>query len=862
MKITFDQIINIVNIKQSERKIFLKLFLHSFLIGVANSFFLVETSKVFIFKVSISEIPIAYIISGIIGLLLIYIYKKAQTKIGEIRSYELLIFLFFISSLIIYGGQVYFKDVEVLIKLFAYLGFAMIFAFLNLFNVGFAGVCFSIFNFSQSKRLLGLLGIGEVVASIIGFLVAPLIVRITGNSNLLLLLAMLFSLISIFPIRSIHNEKGDNVDVLASSVSTMKFNISYIVNNPYVLYLSLTTLFSMAALYFVDYSYLISVRSFSSLYGIETTAIVGYLFCFIKTGELIFSLFTYNIISKIGMKQSGLILPNLLLVVSGLCFMSILLFFSNPVFIIVFLFMNKCVERIVRKTISAPARKVMFQINTPEERIFLQNNIDGVMMQVSTIISGLLLLFVCFFYKADNYNGFIQIISVVNFIIFLLFLVFSIMLFKNYQNQIHKFLNSTYSLLTKKEAIFSVSENTKSNEVPVINGINILNELSKEIDFKDKKSLLTLIAYYNPSSTNNLIFSNKNIESEDTLLKVISRLYIENQNYFSRFSIISYIFNLEYEQKFIFFKEVIHITPIKLRIYFLNHFESENKSIPESQLYFLNEQINLTIKEIFWTDSCIDDLKEYNEHELVIRLELHRQELSNMLLSFVELNHDKNSVIIVKNIINKSDLSEEDLFFVCELLDNILLPELKSIVIPVFEPTALSIKKSKLSNNFFFLSMTSIDRITDILMHDFNLIDSYTKQLALNLLKNIKPDHVAIKAFESSRIVNLSIEAKYLDEKISEHAIQQLDFSKTICQYFLFDKNCQSIFQRWIFRENKFSVYKSELVDKQSTIYNSKLQSIGISNLLECDFKLDLVAIILLNKLNQDTDYLWREAVA
>ena len=860
MKITFDQIINIVNIKQSERKIFLKLFLHSFLIGVANSFFLVETSKVFILKVSISEIPIAYIISGIIGLLLIYIFKKAQTKIGEIRSYELLIFLFFISSLIIYGGQVYFKDVEVLIKFFAYLGFAMIFAFLTLFNVGFAGVCFSIFNFSQSKRLLGLLGIGEVVASIIGFLVAPLIVRITGNSNLLLLLAMLFSLISIFPIRSIHNEKGDNVDVLASSVSTMKFNISYIVNNPYVLYLSLTTLFSMAALYFVDYSYLISVRSFSNLYGIETTAIVGYLFCFIKTGELIFSLFTYNIISKIGMKQSGLILPNLLLLVSGLCFLSILLFFSNPVFIIVFLFMNKCVERIVRKTISAPARKVMFQINTPEERIFLQNNIDGVMMQVSTIISGLLLLFVCFFYKADNYNGFIQIISVVNFIIFLLFLVFSIMLFKNYQNQIHKFLNSTFSLLTKKEAIFSVSENTKSNEVPVINGINILNELSKEIDFKDKKSLLTLIAYYNPSSTNNLIFSNTDIESEDTLLKVISRLYIENQNYFSRFSIISYIFNLEFEQKFIFFKEVIHITPIKLRIYFLNHLESENKSIPESQLYFLNEQINLTIKEIFWTDSCIYDLKEYNEHELVIRLELHRQELSNMLLSFVELNHDKNSVIIVKNIINKSDLSEEDLFFVCELLDNILLPELKSIVIPVFEPTALSVKKSKLSNNFFFLSMTSIDRLTDILMHDFNLIDSYTKQLALNLLKNIKPDHVAIKAFESSCIVNLSVEAMYLDNKISEQTIQQLDLSKTICQYFLFDKNYQSIFQRWIFSENKFSVYKSELVEKQSTIYNNTLHSLGISNLN--GFGIDLVAIILLNRLNQNTDYLWRGEVA
>jgi hypothetical protein len=161
---------------------------------------------------------------------------------------------------------------------------------------------------------------------------------------------------------------------------------------------------------------------------------------------------------------------------------------------------------------------------------------------------------------------------------------------------------------------------------------------------------------------------------------------------------------------------------------------------------------------------------------------------------------------------------------------------------------------------FFFLSMNSVDRLTDILMHDFNLTDSYTKQLALNLLKNINPDHVAIKAFESSRIVNLRVEAMHSDEKISENAIQQLDLSKTICQYFLFDKNYQSIFQRWIFSDNKFSIYKSELVDKQSSIYNNTLQSIGISKLN--GFEIDLVAIILLNRLNQNTDYLWSGEVA
>jgi len=180
----------------------------------------------------------------------------------------------------------------------------------------------------------------------------------------------------------------------------------------------------------------------------------------------------------------------------------------------------------------------------------------------------------------------------------------------------------------------------------------------------------------------------------------------------------------------------------------------------------------------------------------------------------------------------------------------------------VFEPTPLNIKKSKLSNNFHFSSLSTVDRLTDILMHDFNLIDSYTKQLALSLIKNLQPNHISIKAFESSKIINLRVEAFSLNEKVSKQTLQQLDFSKTICNYFLLDNSCESIFQRWIFTDNKLSVNKGPIADKLSIIYNSKLQSIGISNLLECDFKLDLVAIILLNRLNQDTDYLWREAVA
>ena len=132
MKISFDKFKSVIDIKQSEKSIFSKLFIHSFLIGVANSFFLVETSKVFITKVNIAEIPVAYIISGLIGLVLINFFKRAQNQFGQIISYELIIYIFFISTLIIYLGQLYLVDSVFYVKSIAYLGFALIFAFRDL----------------------------------------------------------------------------------------------------------------------------------------------------------------------------------------------------------------------------------------------------------------------------------------------------------------------------------------------------------------------------------------------------------------------------------------------------------------------------------------------------------------------------------------------------------------------------------------------------------------------------------------------------------------------------------------------------------------------------------------------------------
>lgn len=834
MKISLEKFRSVIDIKQSEKTIFSKLFIHSFLIGIANSFFLVETSKVFITKVSISEIPIAYIISGVIGLLLINLFKRTQNKFGQIISYELIIYIFLTCCLFIYLGQLFVVDSKFFIQFIAYLGFALIFAFLTLFNVGFAGICSSVFNFSQSKRLIGLLGIGEVIASIIGFLLVPLIVDFTGNSNSLLIFTMIFSLFSILPIRKIFKDTGNKKIIAKNTNTTNSFNINYVIKNPFVFYLSLTTLFSIATLYFVDYSYLISVRNFSSIAKIETTTIVATLFCIIKTGELLFSIFSSNIISKIGMKKAGLLLPNLLIIGSALCLVAIIFFSGSPIFIIIFLFINKWIERVIRKSITVPARKVMYQINTPEDRTFLQNNIDGTMMQVSTIISGITLFLLCSYTSVSNYNFFLQIISIFNFLIFVSFLFFSIKLFKNYQTQIRQFLNNSY-----KQSNINIDSNSISNN-------QILNEISNEIDFSNNDSLLTLIAYYNPTSSSSLNISKSNNSKDEIIFKMISRLYYDNHNYFSRAAIISYVLNIDFDKKLIFLKDNINITPLKLRIYLLEKISCDEITIPEAYSFFITELINNTIQEILWTEASINDLIIFTDLDISIQLNSHRKDLVNLLLNILKLTHETNSINIVKNIINNPELSEEDSFFVCELLENILKPELKENIIPIFEPITFQARKNKCKRQFYISSLSVNERLADILMHDFNILDSYIKQLVIELLHNQNIDNNLINAFRSSQISNLKIASNVNTELKGVFTNKKIAISNNLSKYFSFDNTSNSILLRWIFRDNLVTRKNNNIENILSSTYKSSLLSMGIEDELITELNIDLVAPILL----------------
>ncbi len=833
-----------IEIREQERKTFRLLFLHSFLIGLASSLYFVEASRNFITKISIAEMPAAYVLSGVVGYLLMQVFKSLQKRAGVVKSFGQMLLIFSFFMILLYAGRVWLDKDIFYIKLFAYTGFVLMFAFATLFAVGFAGICLSMFNLSQSKRLLALLGTGEILASILGYLIVPVLVNVMGNTIYLLLLAAFFSLLSVWPIRLTVSGKKEPKQVTVNAAPVQKFNFAFIWKNPFILYLSLTTLFSIITVYFIDYSYLISVRYFSQLTGVAIATTVAMVFTVIKTGELFASVFSASIVASLGMRTSVLLLPALLIFGGVMAVFSVVFFNASPVFMIFFLFINKWIDRVVRKGITIPSTKIMFQINSPEERVQLQNNIDGVISQVSTIVCGLMLTALCFIVGTNDYERFLSATTLVCLVVFLVFLFMSSRLFRIYKVRIQDYLRTKH-VISQADNLKVSNMGTGDTDAAIVTQ---LEALIKNTDLSDKVHIRALIVYYNPSADTYSHFGKDDTSGEAEFTRKITKLYFDNQNIFSRFLVIAYFLCLEPERKLRFFKDIYNVSPLRLKTYFLRELTQADFIINVSEEFYFTELTAQCIHEILWTESAINDLETTDELALNDQLRAHKEELTDALLYLLQFLNDKKSVQLISGILHKKDRNEEDLLFAGELLENTLRPSLKKLVLPVFEPISFVKRRNKMASFFYEPSLSVDERLRDIMMHDFNMVDSYTKQLALEVLCSIDPGQATVKAFTESRISNLkAIAAPVKDEVANIKERIQNNTVNHIVHWLSLDGIDMSSVMRWGIYDSQSSFTKTAKEKRGQEIENGTAR-VTIDSAMNTYFEIDLIGLAVLSR--------------
>ena len=208
---------NLLKLSPGEEKDFRLLFIQSLFSGFGSSFFFVVVNTYFIKKTSVQSLPPAYILSGIFGYLLITLYKNWQRKSGVIFAYTLGYIIYGAAGFLLWAGRMYFPDASPVSVYLAYIGFVVVLPFASMQALGFSTICLRVFNIAQSKRLLALIGTGEVFASVIAYLIIPFLTKWMGGSAPLLLISGIANIIAIFPLRLTYINNKQKLDSIKFS---------------------------------------------------------------------------------------------------------------------------------------------------------------------------------------------------------------------------------------------------------------------------------------------------------------------------------------------------------------------------------------------------------------------------------------------------------------------------------------------------------------------------------------------------------------------------------------------------------------------------------------------------------------------
>jgi len=472
------RLLRLLDVEADEVERVLLLFIMGFFMGMFTATISVASQSLFLQHFDeTNDLPIAFVVSGFFGLLATLLYNYLQNRI----SFPLLATLSLLTvaglTTFIEFGAGFFSDPT---YMYAF-GFTQIVPFTFIIYLVFWGSFGRLFNLRQSKRLVGSVDIGAMLATFIAFFSIPLLLNIMEPQSLfglglvsILIFIALFAYLStkhLNKARSFSEEKN-----LYKKLSVKDF-----IHNRYILYMSLFIIFSMMAMTFVDYSFFNvttlqmdteSLANFISLF--EGTIVV---FCF-----LFQVLATDRIQSIYGMRVSLLVSPVLIGFFTVAALLLGFAFGFSPAdnyFIIFFvaIAVSKLFIRSLKEALDNPTFKLYLLPIESRIRIDVQTKIEGIVTAVATIIAGAFIILI------TNFKLF-NLIYITIFTIPLILLWFFVVnkMHASYRHTLQHTLstNETSEASIKKEfTINEVLERQVSSSVEekVIYGLKLMEKL-------------------------------------------------------------------------------------------------------------------------------------------------------------------------------------------------------------------------------------------------------------------------------------------------------------------------------------------------------------------------------------------------
>lgn len=368
----------------------------------------------------------AFLAAGILGIVSTFIFSSLQNYVRFSVLTQIsvaLIFVFTVSVYVLlhYGNPEWHN----VVIFFMYCGSGPVIAILLLCYWGTFG---RLFNFRQSKRIIGWIDTGQLIAAIIASFLVPLTSVLLPDTTDYLMVCSLSMLIVgglLFMISSrftLAKNDPSEFDAQVREETTLKRTFS----DRYILTMSLLLLVSMTAFIFNQYTFqqMVSVqypdqRDLTNFNAFFMAAVYG-LSLFMQT------FINNRIMSNYGLRISLLILPFVLAVFSvGSIVAGYVFGFDKAVspsgFIYFFLFVavSRLFNWTLRDSLETPVFKLFFIPLDGRLRFSVQSKVEGMVNEGSRFIAGLLLFLLAFlpFFKIIHLSIAVVILSGLYFLV-------------------------------------------------------------------------------------------------------------------------------------------------------------------------------------------------------------------------------------------------------------------------------------------------------------------------------------------------------------------------------------------------------------------------------------------------------------
>ena len=471
-----DALFAALRVRPDERNQVTLLLLKGFFIGSFLATYQVGAETLFLNRLP-EYLEEALVLSGLLGVITTASFSMAQGRISynALSIINLVILTVYTTS--IYLGYVFlpgeYQDIVIFIM------FAMLGPVTAVVLLGFWGVFGRLFDLRQSKRIIGWIDSGQLLAAITTFFLIPVLEDYIGATENLFIgssVSLLLSLIFLGMLLSKNKLKQGEMEE-SSKEARGQTSLSKLFKSGYIKILSAFILFSMMSFIIIQYAF---QNTITHLYPNEEDlrTFIAFFEAFILIFMLILQTFVNDkLISEYGIKVALLIMPILLLFFVGLAIFVGLFFSTDPLsstylYFFLAIALIRLFSKALRDALESPTFKLYFMPLDNRYRFSIQTKVEGVVNESSRFLGAVLIIVLSFI-------PFVQTIHIVFFLIFLLvgYIILIGKMYSEYRNQITIKLEDTKS-----------KESLESSETKVVNKLqsSIYEEDSNKVIFSFK----------------------------------------------------------------------------------------------------------------------------------------------------------------------------------------------------------------------------------------------------------------------------------------------------------------------------------------------------------------------------------------